>query len=429
MELSDVRTRALRTLGIAALAAAPLCAQRPSEANYDEAKVPAYTLPDPLVTAGGQHVTKATWPARRRELLEIFAREMYGHTPTASKALGSPVVNDAAGVLGGLAVRRQVTFTPASTTLGPIRVLIYRPAAAKGPVPVFLSLNFQGNHAINPDPGIDLSTSWLPSDDQGVVNHRATERSRGADRSRWPLETILSRGYALATAYYGDFDPDVVGGFDHGVQTLFYRPGQSSPGPDEWGAIGGWAWGLSRILDYIATDASLDARRVAVLGHSRLGKAALWAAAQDERFAIAISNESGCGGAALSKRIYGETVKAINDQFPHWFAGTFKKYNGREADLPIDQHELLALIAPRPLYVASAQGDQWADPKGEFLSAVHADPVYALLGVEGLGVTEMPAVDHPVGKTVRYHVRTGEHDVRPYDWEQYLAFADAQWKH
>ena len=252
-------------------------------------------------------------------------------------------------------MRRQVTFTLAGTTVGPIRVLIYRPAAAKGPVPVFLSLNFQGNHAINPDPGIDLSTSWFPSDDEaswtiGPPNGPVAPIDR-AGRSR----RSLSKGYALATAYYGDFDPDHVGGFEHGVQTLFYRPGQQSPEPEEWGAIGGWAWGLSRILDYIETDSSLDARHVAVLGHSRLGKAALWAVAQDERFALVISNESGCGGAALSKRIYGETVKAINDQFPHWFAGTFKKYNGREADLPIDQHELLALIAPRPLYIASAR--------------------------------------------------------------------------
>jgi hypothetical protein len=424
-----VKTPFLRSIGIVALSAASFCAQGPPAANYDESKVPPYTLPDPLIATNGQRATKDTWPARRRELLEIFAREMYGRTPTTPRSLGSPAVNDAPSALGGLAVRRQVTFTPAGSALGPTRLLIYRPASAKGPVPVFLSLNFKGNHAISDDPGIDLASSWLPDDDEGVVNHRATDRGRGTDRSRWPLQTILSRGYALATAYYGDFDPDVVGGFDHGVQTLFYKPGQHAPEADEWGAIGGWAWGLSRLLDYIETDTSLDGRRVAVLGHSRLGKAALWAAAQDERFALVISNESGCGGAALSKRIYGETVKAINDQFPHWFAGTFKKYNAKEADLPIDQHELLALIAPRPLYVASAQGDQWADPKGEFLSAVHAEPVYTLLGVQGLGVKDMPAADHPVGHTVRYHVRTGEHDVKPYDWEQYLAFADAQWKH
>jgi hypothetical protein len=417
-----------RILGTVTLATAALYAQKEPAANYDESKVPAYTLPDPLVAANGQRVTRAAWPARRRELLDVFAREMYGRTPSRPKSLGPPVVQDAAGALGGLAARRQVTFMPEGASIGPVRVLIYRPAKATGPVPVFLALNFKGNHAINPDPGIELTSSWLPDDEPGVVGHKATEASRGTDRSRWPLEMILSRGYALVTAYYGDFDPDVVGGFEHGVQALFYRPGQHSPEPDEWGAIGGWAWGLSRILDYIASDRSLDATHVAVLGHSRLGKAALWAAAQDERFALVVSNESGCGGAALSKRIYGETVQAINDQFPHWFAGTFKKYNGREADLPIDQHELLALIAPRPLYVASAQDDQWADPKGEFLSAVHADPVYALLGVSGLGDTEMPPADHPVGHTVRYHVRSGKHDVLPYDWEQYLAFADAQWK-
>jgi hypothetical protein len=414
--------------------AAVAASAAPAPAITDESKVPPYTLPDPLVTTAGSPVRDAAaWRAQRRpELLELFAREVYGRTPSGRPAaLRAEVTSVDRLALDGKATRKEVTLWFTGKTDGPrMHLLIYQPNGLKSPPPVFLGLNFFGNHTVHADPAITLAqphvvydaARYRPADPQP----QKKPPQRGAHADKWQVEAVIARGYATATAWCNDLAPDRADGLaaPGSVSEMLGTGGAETRAGDAWGAMGVWAWGLSRALDYLETDPELDAQRVAVHGFSRLGKAADWAAAQDERFAMLISNESGCGGAALSKRIYGETVGIINSKFPHWFAKNFRRYDDNEAALPVDQHELLALIAPRPLYVASAEGDQWSDPRGEFLSAQAAEPVYALFGKKGLGVTAMPPLDTPVGDTIRYHNRTGKHDMTAYDWAQYLDFAD-----
>ena len=401
--------------------------------NYDESKIPPYTLPDSLVCSDGTKVTDAkTWREKRRpELLELFTSTMQGRSPARPAGMKFKVTSTDPHALDGMATRKEVDVSFADDKdAPPMHLLLYVPNAAKKPVPAFVGVNFDGNHSISTDSGITIAGQWTWDGKTTTESFaKPNENTRGQSIGRWPLEMILKRGYAVATIPRADIEPDYADGWKHGVRGWFLKKsGRQEFAPDDWGAIAAWAWGLSRALDYLETDSDIDAKRVAVIGHSRMGKAALWAGASDERFAITISNDSGEGGAALARRGIGETTAIINDHFPHWFCGNFKKFGGHENEMPFDQHELLALVAPRPLYVASAEDDRWSDPRGEFLSAKAAGEVWKLFGQEGVGVGEMPPVNHPVGAFVGYHIRTGKHDVTDYDWEQYLAFADRHFK-
>ncbi len=405
-------------------------AQQAKPANYDEAKVGNLPLPDPLTAADGSKVTDAkTWQAKRRaEVFHLFETHVYGRSPAKPATLVYEVTKTDPQALGGKATRKEVAIFLTGKKDGPrLDLQLWVPNGVKGPVPAFLGCNFNGNHAVHTDPGITLNPRWMrPARDSGnVVNNRATEASRGSEASRWQVEMVIAKGYALATYYYGDVEPDHAEGWKDGLRAVMAADGANTKfAPDAWGAIGAWAWGLSRGLDYLEKDKAIDAKKVAVIGHSRLGKTSLWAGASDERFAIVISNDSGEGGAAISRRDFGETIAVLNKNFPHWFCGNYKQYTDHAEKLPVDMHELVALAAPRPIYIASAEEDKWADPKGEFLAGKFAEPVYALFGKKGTGVEEWPSVNQPVGESIGYHVRTGKHDVTAYDWEQYLRFAD-----
>lgn len=401
--------------------ALPCLAQR-FVANYDEAKVPEFNLPDPLVLPEGGMVASAReWEEKGRPAtLKLIEREMYGRMPVGKPA-GFKVVLDreALDVLGGKATRREYLVSFAQDKGPRVRMLLYLPKGAKGPVPAFLGLNFRGNQCLEKDSWITPELGFIVGARKGEDRRAKAEAMRGSAAGRWPVEMILEQGFALATACCGNIDPDFHDGWTNGVHPLFT---EGEPGPDEWGTISAWAWGLSRLLDALEGVKEVNAQQVAVIGHSRLGKTSLWAGATDQRFKLVISNNSGCGGAALSKRAFGETVGRINRSFPHWFNGNFKKYNEREEALPFDQHQLIALMAPRAVYVASATGDRWADPVGEFLSVLHAQPVYDLYRKGALGVAEPPAPGETVGMVTGYHLREGKHDVTPEDWKHYLSF-------
>ena len=398
------------------------------EFNYDESKVPAYTLPELLTCEDGTKVAlEDAWTSKRRpEILHLFEEHVFGTLPTSEIKLRTKVRSLIPDALDGKALRREVTIYFSDSDNGPqMDLLIYTPAAATRPVPAFVGYNFNGNHAVENDPRIHITSSWVQNRKElGIADNKANEASRGSEASRWDVKSIVARGYGLVTIYYGDVDPDFDDGFKNGIHALTEK-GDSPRAGDAGGSISAWAWGLSRALDVLESDAAIDAKKVAVFGHSRLGKTSLWAGATDQRFAMVIANESGCGGASLDKRIFGETVNRINNLFPHWFCINHRTYNNNEVAMPVDNHMLIALSAPRPVYVASAEEDTWADPYGEYLGLYHAGPAFKLFGKNVFESDTMPAVNSPVQFDVAYHIRTGKHDVTDYDWDQYLKFADA----
>ena len=355
---------------------------------YDESKVPYFTLPDVLVLLNGDKVDDVkTWKEKRRpEILKLFAETVYGRNVAGRpEEMNWELIYIDSNAYDGTAVTKKLVIYFLGKKDGPkMAVDITIPKNSPKPVPIFL----------------------VP----GWVNNE---------------KLLIQRGYGLANFNPWNVQPDQNdGAFVNSIRKYFAKPGQTGPAPDEWGAIGVWAWAASRAMDYLVTDPDIDSKKVCIMGLSRYGKAAMWAGAQDERFAIVLSCESGCGGAVIVRRGFGETVQAINEKFPYWFCDNFKSYNERVNDLPVDWHMLIALIAPRPVYIATAEEDYWGDQRGYFLAGKFAEPVYNLFNEKGLGVDKVPPVEKPVGDFIGFHMRKGIHDLTKYDWEQFLNFAN-----
>lgn len=381
-----------------------------------------YPLPDPLETPQGNRITSIDqWEEQQRpRLFAQVEKLMYGHSPETPENLKFVVFEQDSMALNGTAIRKQVAVY-LENDVHLLDLLIYLPSDAKKPIPVFLGLNFEGNHTVRKDPAIRLSSKWVWIGSAGSVENHATECSRGSQSNRWPVDLILANGFGVATVYAGDLDPDYHDEFKNGIHRLY--PELQEKG-DNFSTMGAWAWGLSRCMDYFETDSGINAKQIAVIGFSRMGKAAIWAGAKDERFAMVVSNDSGGGGAALSKRMVGETVARLNKGNPHWFCENFKAFNDNEENLPFDQHTVLSLIAPRGIYIGSAEEDLGADPLGEFLGLKYASGVFALYGKDTFLKQNFPEVNSPISTEVMgYHVRSGNHDITTFDWQQYLDFA------
>jgi hypothetical protein len=384
----------------------------------DEAKVRSYTLPDPLIMANGTRVTDAaTWRAQRRpEILENFERLQYGRAPGRPAEQRFEVFDKGTPALGGKALRRQATIHLAKDPAAPtIQLVEYLPANAAGPVPMLLMIGFSAPSATFDDPGIRPSLVW----DAQTMTKVAAGASPGG---KIDITPFLDAGIGVTSYYYGDVEPDFAAGYPHGIRS-FYAKGAPQP-TDGWGAVAAWAWSLSRVQDYLETDPAVDAKRVAIFGASRLGKAALWAGARDERFRAVIACCSGKGGAALMRRNYGGTIAGDPPGgTDYWWAGGFRQFPGKEDSLPMDTHMLLALIAPRAVLLQTGKYDHAADPRGEFLAALAAEPVYELLGKKGLDTRAWPPAG-PILNDIGYTMNEGGHGIAPGDWTIYRAFLE-----
>jgi hypothetical protein len=389
-------------------------------------------MPDPLTLMDGRRITSKTqWTSERRpELKALFEHYMYGNIPPAPAAgtMKFHVLGEYPDFLGGKATLKLVRIETGPSPAPQIDLMLVLPNQRPGPVPVFLTINFCGNQDLTDDPRVPLTRTWMPDSCPGCVNHSATDAARGSQATNWPLAEIVARGCGLAAFYHGDIDSDRADA-SNGLYAWLAGGDQSKNRPENRGTIAAWAWGFHRCVDYLMTESAVDHKRIAAVGHSRNGKAALLAAAFDDRIAIAFPHQAGCGGTAPSRGKVGESVKAINDHFPHWFNAEFKLFNEHPERLPMDQNCLAALCAPRPVLCSNAQEDQWANPSGQFDVLKAADPVYRLLGVKGISEQQMPPLNQRVGDRLGFYIRPGKHSMTADDWKVFLQFADAQWRH
>jgi hypothetical protein len=395
----------------------------------DVSTLPAQpALPDPLVMLDGSRIaSRAQWLNERRpELQALFQHYMYGPIPPKPARMQVKVLAEHRDFLGGSATLRLVSLETGLTNAPRIDLMLVVPNERRAPAPVFLAMNFCGNHALTDDPRVPLARGWLYSSCKGCTNNAATEAARGAQAADWPLAEIVRRGYALASFYSGDIDSDRKEVSD-GIYAWLAAGNAEKNNPANRGSIAAWAWGFHRCVDYLVTDHDVDSGHIAAVGHSRNGKTALLATAFDERIAMAFPHQAGCGGTAPSRGKTGESVRQINNGFPHWFNAEFKKFNDAPERLPFDQHCLVALCAPRPVLFSNAQEDQWANPSGQFDVLKAADPVYRLLGVEGLTAKEMPPQRQLVDSRLGYYIREGKHSMTADDWQVFLNFADRHW--
>jgi len=382
------------------------------DGTTQEPEVPEFTLPPLLRFEDGAQVKDAAdWERRRQELLGLFEQWVYGPMPPDPTAW-EVELRESGPAFDGTAVRKQIRlhYRKGTPEAHFIDLLLFIPVETKRP-PVLLALNGRGNHTVSDDPAVFPPQNPAPTRDD-----------RGSRISRFDVQGCLDKGVAVATLHVGDLAPDQPGiAFTEGIAP--YYP-EVWKGKEEFGAISVWAWGLSRALDYLLTDEEVDGNRVVVAGHSRRGKAALWAGARDARFAAVVSNNSGCNGAALTRRCFGETLWHIHQRFPHWFPASNARFIMQPDELPVDQHQLIACVAPRPIYIASASMDEWADPRGEYLALRAAEPAWELHGLPGLTAGEWPEPGTAVHGVMNYHVRAGKHGMTPFDWSHFADLAN-----